>query len=113
MKKRHHELDDEMLTTLRAQLNEEHGRLTDTVLTIGRDRSANAGRHDPGDAVDEATPKELDDINDTLLVRSRRELVSIEQALARMDAGTYGISERTGEPIPLARLRAIPWATEA
>lgn len=35
----------------------------------------------------------------------------IEAALDRLDDGSYGKDEVTGEPIPIARLRAIPWAT--
>ena len=27
-----------------------------------------------------------------------------------MDAGTYGICEVSGKPIPVERLEAIPWA---
>jgi DnaK suppressor protein len=34
----------------------------------------------------------------------------VEEALQRMDEGTYGRCLETGEPIPLARLWAIPWA---
>lgn len=40
-----------------------------------------------------------------------RELLrQIEEALERMEEGTYGICEHSGEPISLARLRAVPWA---
>ena len=38
-------------------------------------------------------------------------LQQVEAALARIDDGTYGLDEVTGEPIPVERLRAIPWAT--
>ncbi|MBJ7595137.1 MAG: TraR/DksA C4-type zinc finger protein [Candidatus Dormibacteraeota bacterium] len=34
----------------------------------------------------------------------------IDQALARLDAGAYGLCEVCGGPIPGERLRAIPWA---
>lgn len=34
----------------------------------------------------------------------------IDEALRRIDQGTYGICELTGAPIPRARLRAIPHA---
>jgi DnaK suppressor protein len=34
----------------------------------------------------------------------------IEHALDKLARGVYGLSELSGEPIPLARLRAIPWA---
>jgi DnaK suppressor protein len=37
-------------------------------------------------------------------------LAEIEHALGKMDAGTYGVSEFSGEPIELARLNAVPWA---
>jgi DnaK suppressor protein len=40
-----------------------------------------------------------------------RELLrQIEEALERIDEGTYGICEHSGEPIPKARLEAVPWA---
>jgi len=34
----------------------------------------------------------------------------IEEALQRMDTGTYGFCLSSGQPIPIERLRAIPWA---
>src|SRR3972149_2916674 len=37
-------------------------------------------------------------------------LTQVEEALARMDDGTYGICENCGRPIHPARLRAIPYA---
>jgi RNA polymerase-binding transcription factor DksA len=36
-------------------------------------------------------------------------LFEIEEALRRMDDGTYGICEATGQPIPEERLEAVPW----
>ncbi|TSC86981.1 MAG: hypothetical protein G01um10148_86 [Parcubacteria group bacterium Gr01-1014_8] len=37
-------------------------------------------------------------------------LKDVMDALAKMDSGTYGICEKTGKPIPIARLRANPAA---
>lgn len=37
-------------------------------------------------------------------------LADVEHALAKIEAGTYGVSEDSGAPIPLSRLRAVPWA---
>src|SRR3989304_1503308 len=37
-------------------------------------------------------------------------LTQVEEALARMDDGTYGICENCGRPIHPARRRAIPYA---
>ena len=45
------------------------------------------------------------------LVDSERNLIKeIDQALARIEDGTYGICLGNGEPIAKARLAAIPWA---
>ena len=38
------------------------------------------------------------------------ELAEIEAALQRLDDGTYGIDEQTGQPIDAARLDAFPTA---
>ena len=41
---------------------------------------------------------------------SEQDLIyEIQQALKRIENGTYGICEVTGKPIPPARLRAVPW----
>jgi RNA polymerase-binding transcription factor DksA len=40
---------------------------------------------------------------------ARQTLTEIDAALLRMDAGTYGICETCGKPIPPERLAAIPW----
>jgi RNA polymerase-binding transcription factor DksA len=40
-----------------------------------------------------------------------QQLAQVKKALARIDAGTYGVSEVSGKAIPLARLEAVPSAT--
>jgi DnaK suppressor protein len=40
----------------------------------------------------------------------RSHLAEVERALQKIKAGTYGISELSGEPIGYARLNAVPWA---
>jgi len=37
-------------------------------------------------------------------------IVEIDQALQRLDTGSYGVSEISGEPISYERLSLIPWA---
>ncbi len=46
-----------------------------------------------------------------LRVAAERELAEIDEALARWDAGTYGICIDCGRGIPIERLRARPAAT--
>ena len=42
--------------------------------------------------------------------RDRAELREVEDAIRRIAAGTYGVSEVSGVPISFQRLLAIPWA---
>jgi RNA polymerase-binding transcription factor DksA len=59
---------------------------------------------------------------DTLQVERERDLAlsgyaqtavdEIDEALARLKAGTYGMCVTSGKPIPKERLEAIPWAAE-
>jgi DnaK suppressor protein len=44
-----------------------------------------------------------------LMDGERRILRDIDAALGRLEEGAYGICEGNEEPIPLARLNAIPW----
>ncbi len=43
--------------------------------------------------------------------QAERRIHAIDHALARMDAGKYGICEVCGEAIPAERLEIVPWAT--
>ncbi len=47
----------------------------------------------------------------SLANHARRILREIDDALVRMDNGTYGLCERCGDPIEFARLEVIPYAT--
>jgi DnaK suppressor protein len=42
--------------------------------------------------------------------RADQQLGLVDEALARLDAGTFGTCVRCGKPIPLERLEALPWA---
>ena len=46
----------------------------------------------------------------SLLSQEQDALYEIEEALKRVDAGTYGVCEMSGKSIPHARLEAIPFA---
>jgi len=46
----------------------------------------------------------------SLLSQEQDALYEIDQALKRIEVGTYGICEMSGKPIPRARLEAIPFA---
>jgi RNA polymerase-binding protein DksA len=45
-----------------------------------------------------------------LMDSEKKLLVEINEAIRRIEDGAFGICEGRGEPIPKARLNAIPWA---
>jgi DnaK suppressor protein len=59
-----------------------------------------------------AAATQVFDQNRTRALRERatRDLQQVEAALARLDAGTYGLCQACGKPINPARLQALPWA---
>jgi DnaK suppressor protein len=38
-------------------------------------------------------------------------LAQVDRAIAKLEQGTYGLSEVSGEPLGFDRLQALPWAT--
>lgn len=64
-----------------------------------------------GDVVDFALDAAQDEISSKLAEVESRELANIEVALERIKAGTYGQCDFCGGKIPLARLNALPYAT--
>lgn len=59
---------------------------------------------------DDAQRLQQDELDEGIEERLRDELAAIERAELRLEQGTYGLSIDSGEPIPDARLEAIPWA---
>jgi DnaK suppressor protein len=62
-----------------------------------------------GDLADQASGNNEVHIQLKLKQTDAKILQAIEEALVRMDKGTYGICRDCGEPIAAARLMAIPW----
>ena len=61
----------------------------------------------PADVATEVFDEELEQ---GLAEQLRERLAAIERAERRLEEGTYGLSVQSGQPIPDARLEAIPWA---
>jgi DnaK suppressor protein len=67
---------------------------------------------DAGDDQADAGAKTFQREHELALTHNARELLAQnERALARIEAGTYGVCESCGEPIGKARLQAFPRAT--
>jgi DnaK suppressor protein len=78
-----------------------------------------AEQQTPHDSEAVTDPFEAADVGDDLFDEElaqgqaeqlRDELDAIERAERRLADGSYGISVESGEPIPDARLEALPWA---
>jgi RNA polymerase-binding protein DksA len=63
----------------------------------------------PADTATETFDRELDY---TLEENSEHVLAEIDQALGRIEAGTFGTCRSCEEPIDPRRLEALPWATQ-
>jgi DnaK suppressor protein len=62
------------------------------------------------DYADSAQPLTEQGMDDALAESLRARLAAIDRAEQRLAAGTYGLSVRSGEPIPDGRLEADPAA---
>lgn len=65
---------------------------------------------DPGNA--EASSVKVEYAKELSIEQNTVDLLGkVRHALARIDAGRYGICESCGKPIPVERLEALPYAT--
>jgi len=102
------------LDEVRAELKADAVALRDE---IGQAESAIALRlgdtvAEAGDDEADASSKLFEREHELALTRNTRELLEqTEHALARIEAGTYGVCESCGRPIGKARLLAFPRAT--
>ncbi len=70
---------------------------------------SDTSRFEIGDIYDQASSERERELNLILGDRDRQKLKEIDEALRRIDEGTYGICEECGEPIEERRLRAMPF----
>ncbi len=90
-----------MLLNMREELLED--------VTRAVKEESNHLRFDVGDFYDHASEDRQRELALTLSNRERDKLMLIEQALKRVEEGTYGICEVTGEKIGEERLRVLPF----
>ncbi|MEU4013973.1 TraR/DksA C4-type zinc finger protein [Microbacterium sp. NPDC028030] len=97
-----------LLEQRRAQAEE---RVRTTAATLGqlmhdREGSNDDDEHDPEGVTLSSEWSRLTGLADA----ATDELRQVDEALARMDAGTYGICANCGRPIPVGRLEVRPFA---
>lgn len=112
-------IPEQKLAELKDKLLVEKARLEESLSSITRTNPDNpddwtvknndadtdvSDKNDQGDA--------LEDLEENIGIAQPLEsqLKDVEEALGRIEAGTYGHDENSGEPIPLERLEANPAA---
>ena len=110
-KQRHSHLSSADLESLRATLEAKRAELQRVVQTnVVEGTHSEEAFPDPKDSGDAAERTEEEEELLGVAGQEGMLLSEIDRALAKMDKGTYGVSEQSGRPIPLERLRAEPTA---
>jgi RNA polymerase-binding protein DksA len=101
----------------RERLLEERSRVVDAIDNIHAENPGSIGEETEeltfqdnhlGDVATATFDREM---ASTLEENSSHVLAEIDDALARIENGTYGLCGRCGKPIGEERLEALPWAT--
>jgi DnaK suppressor protein len=97
-KERLKSLREELLRIMRAAEEDERTRT---------EQDADFTEHDAGDMSRDIFDREVDA---TIVEQVEQRLAIVERALQKIEEGTYGLSDVSGEPIPRGRLEAVPEA---
>lgn len=107
------ELDQEFVEKQRQRLQEIKAELERMVRGLEEDQQYRAEeegdftQHDSGDMSQSLFNRELDA---TVEQTIEKRLEAVERALQKVEEGTYGLCDDTGEAIPKGRLEAMPEA---
>ncbi len=107
---------DRFLADQRALLVAERASYMEQAESLREEAEQLAEDMEPGDIQFDEESGEGDTLNVererdlALSAQARAAVDEIDRALAKMDTGTYGVCERCGNPIPKARLKALPYA---
>jgi DnaK suppressor protein len=107
------ELDQEFIARQRQRLQEVKSELERVRNGLHEDERFRAEEeedfteHDSGDMSQSLFTREVDA---TVERQVERRLAHVERALQKIEEGTYGLSDDSGEPIPRGRLEAVPEA---
>lgn len=99
----------EAVASLKEQLLSKRQRIVDLYAADVR-AGQEATQEGTDDIVDRANNSYNRELMFSLSSAEREQLLEVDEALRRIDEGTYGFCQHSGKPIALARLQAIPWA---
>ncbi len=99
-----------LLLAKRAELLGDIGHLENEAMRQGSSGEASESSFMPIHMADIGSDTWEQELNLGLIQNERGLVRDIDEALARIDEGTYGICLATGKPIAKSRLRVKPWA---
>lgn len=101
------------LDNYRALLIAKRAELLGDVVSMENEalRSESGGSsHTPSHLAEQGSENYDQTLSLNLAAQDRRLIKDIDEALKRIEEGTFGLCELTGQPIPEARLNELPWA---
>jgi DnaK suppressor protein len=106
-------LDAKFIETKRRELTHLRDELKKSAAAteVEEDGVREASAAQPREFEDDAQKLDILEKEGVLVNRSVQRLARVERALAKIEAGTYGLSDVSGEQIPKERLNAVPEAT--
>jgi DnaK suppressor protein len=107
-------IDSSFLEQQRARLLELRRQIEQSIRTGQSQESELSGQalREAQESEDDAQKLAQLEIDGTIVGRDIARLSQVNRALAKMEDGTYGLSDISGRPIPRERLSATPEATD-
>ena len=102
-------IDREQRETFRAMLLKLRAETDDRIAEFRQDQQDEA-TVSPGDEMDEARSSADVETHAGLIGRAEEKLRYLDDALSLLDEGKYGVCLKCGDPIPVERLIALPFA---
>lgn len=99
-------MDEKFIQEMKDILTKKRDELTDRLEKLEASKSRTLDPNSTEAAVEKQNHGVVDALDDIEL----KELAEINHALKKIDEGTYGVCEVSGEPIGEKRLRAVPFA---
>jgi DnaK suppressor protein len=103
------------LAVMRKRLEEKQAEIQQHIATLTGSPVQPEDTIQASDGVLESEEEAVDlvesDVEQAILNNEKTLFVEVQQALTRIENGTYGLCSNCGQPIPEKRLEALPWAT--
>jgi DnaK suppressor protein len=97
------------MKTIKEMLLKKRGDLVQEIARRSK-ASTESSAQDIGDILDSVSEERTRELDLILTDREKRKLAQIDDAIDRIEEGTYGLCEECGIKIPKARLKVLPFA---